>query len=172
MDNLKDRILAAIKVENQHIGQLMRYTTENGDVIRNDVIQEAIESLVSEGKILFFPMSHPYCKGDTGYKMPDAFYRPPIDWGWESYLKLVCPWDGVEKKFSSGDWVYNSWRRNLGDEMRWVREPIPKEMRDRLKIQRAWVRNYYWEYSLVASNGSAYTLREETNESIGFFNCD
>ena len=164
MTDLKDRILELVKVKNQHIGQLLKITTEDGEVIRNDVIQEAIESLVSEGKIDAFPMSHPYCKGDTGYKMPDVFYRPFIEWGWESCLKLVCPWGEVEKKFSSGEWVYSSWRRNLGDEMRWVREPIPENNRDGMQIQRQWMCNAFWRYSLVAPDGAFYTLREEVND--------
>ena len=164
MDNLKNRILELVKVKNQHIGKLLKITTQDGDVIRDDVIKEAIESLVSEGKIDAFPMKHPYCKGDTGYKMPEEFYHLPIEWGWESYLKLVCPWGEVEKKFSSGEWVYSSWRRNPGDEVRWVREPIPKEMRDMLKLERAWVRNSYWQYSLIGRGGKVYTLREEAND--------
>jgi len=164
MDNLKDRILELVKVENRHIGRLLNITSQDGDVICNDVIKEAIESLVSERKIDAFPMSHPYCKGDTGYKMPEEFYHPPIEWGWESYLKLVDPWDGVEKKFSSGEWVYSSWRRGLGDEKRWVRKPIPENNRDGMQIQRQWICNAFWRYRLEAKDDSVYTLRKEVND--------
>jgi len=164
MDNLKDRILELVKVENRHIGRLLDITTEYGDVIRNDVIKEAIESLVSERKIDAFPMSHPYCNGDTGYKMPEEFYRPPIEWGWESYLKLIDPWDGIEKKFSSGGWVYDTWRRGPGDKMRWVREPIPEDKRDGMRIQRQWMHNAFWRYSLVSPDGTFYTIEEEIND--------
>ena len=87
-----------------------------------------------------------------------------VVYGWESYLTLVDPWDGVEKKFSSGEWVYSSWRRGLGDEMRWVREPIPENNRDGMQIQRQWMCNAFWRYSLVAPDGTFYTLREEVND--------
>jgi hypothetical protein len=167
MTTLKDKILNVVKEKAKvHISTLINITSEDGDVICNDVIKEAIESLVSEGKIDAFPMSHPYRKGDTGYKMPEEFYRPPIEWGWESYLKLVDPWDGIEKKFSSGEWVYDTWRRGLGDKKRWVREPIPKDKRDGMEIRRQWMYNAFWRYILVAPDGSVYTLREEEN------NCD
>ena len=59
MTDLKNRILELVKVKNQHIGRLISITTEDGDVIRNDVIKEAIESLVSEGKIDAFPVNNP-----------------------------------------------------------------------------------------------------------------
>jgi hypothetical protein len=161
MTALKDRILILVKDNAKvHVSSLLSMTTEDGDVIRDDVIKESIASLLAEGRIDAFPMNHPYCKGDIGYRMPDSFYRTEIIWGWESHLKFICPWDETEKVFSSGDWVYNSWRRNPGDEMRWVAEPIPQEKRDGMRIQRQWRNNNYWRYSLIAWDGSAYTLND------------
>jgi len=165
MTALKDRILGIVKEKAKvHISTLINITSEDGDVIRNDVIEESIKVLIDECKIEQIPMTHPYCKGSRGYKMPDSFYRTEIKWGWESYLKLIDPWDGIEKKFSSGEWVYSSWRRNPGDEKRWVREPIPENNRDGMQIQRQWMCNAFWRYSLVAPDGTFYTIQEENND--------
>jgi hypothetical protein len=156
MTALKDRIFNYVRGSGQvSEWALLNFTTEEGDVLHDDVIKEAIKELVQEGKII---------ENQKMYAMPSSFYHIPVVWGWESYLKLVDPWDGVEKKFSSGEWIYSSWRRELGDEMRWVREPIPKILRDGMQIQRQWMCNAFWRYSLVAPDGIVYTLREEVND--------
>ena len=160
MTGLKDRILGLVKAWGQASeSSLLQLTTDDDDYILDDVIKDAIGQLIEEGKIV--PKE---IKGKAVYTMPIDSYHVPVHWGWESYLKLIDPWDKVEKEFSSGEWVYSTWRRNPGDEMRWVRKPIPKEMRDGLKIQRLWVHNTYWEYSLIGMGGKAYTLREEVND--------
>jgi len=165
MATLKDRILGIVKNKGKvHESWILGITTEDGDVIWNDVIKESIKALIDECKIEPIPMTHPYCKGSQGYKMPDSFYRPEIKWGWESSLKLIDPWDGIEKKFSSGEWVYATWRRGPGDKMRWVREPIPQEKRDGMRIQRQWMYNAFWRYSLISVGGTFYTIEEEIND--------
>jgi len=160
MTTLKDRILGIIKAWRQASeSSLLQLTADNDDYIVTDIIRGAISELVEDGSIIRKDIN-----GKNVYTMPLDFYRIPVEWGWESYLKLIDPWDGVEKKFCSGQWHYSTWRRNPGDEMSWIGEPIPQEKRDGMRIQRLWVHNTYWQYSLVASDGSAYTLREEIND--------
>ena len=174
MTDLKNRILNLVKnaLNGRMSESLLLETFEMDEELESVPIEQikiAIAQLLNDCKIeetvkLISTDSPTAFKQKTIYTMPDSFYRPEIHWGWESYLKLVCPWGEVEKKFSSGEWVYSSWRRGLGDEVRWVREPIPKEMRDMLKLERAWVRNSYWQYSLIGRGGKVYTLREEAND--------
>jgi len=158
MPALKDRIFNYLKSRKQ-ISEwtLLNFTSEEGDVPHDDVIKQAIKELVQEGKII---------EDQKMYAMPSSFYHIPIPvvWGWESYLKLLDPWDGTEKKFSSGEWVYDTWRRNLGDKMRWVREPIPEDKRDGMQIQRQWMYNAFWRYSLVSPDATFYTIEEEIND--------
>jgi len=160
MTALKDRILGIVKSAGKvSESYLLQLTTDDNDYILDDLIKSAISELVESGTIILGDV-----KVKKIYRMPDSFYRPEIKWGWESHLKLIDPWGGVEKKFSSGEWVYDTWRRGLGDKMRWVRKPIPEDKRDGMEIRRQWMYNAFWRYSLVSPDGTFYTIEEEIND--------
>jgi hypothetical protein len=174
MTALKDRILGIVKEKGRISESLLLETFEMDEELESIPIEQikgAISQLLNDceieevGKLI--PTDSPTAWiMKTIYTMPDSFYRPEIKWEIGACLSFICPWEGVEKRFEAGKWEDDGFCLDGRKKQKWVESPIHQTVRQGMRVQRMLAPFSWgaWRYSLSASDGEVYELRQVNDQ--------